>query len=79
MQYRISTRSGAPALPRIEDALTLLDPAAVLDLAPGGEQLRVSTCVAHGELLQVLHAAGYHAATDDVEQLPSECCGGCGG
>ena len=79
MQYRLDTPGPVTDLAVIERAITALDAAAVLDLDPGGKALRVSTVLGEQELLQAFAAAGHVADAAQLERLPSECCGGCGG
>ncbi|BCT91706.1 hypothetical protein LYSHEL_07300 [Lysobacter helvus] len=78
MQYLISPSSHVASLDRIADRLNDLDPSALIDVDAAG-RLRVSTLLPDAELLLALGMAGLLVAPCDVEQLPSECCGGCGG
>lgn len=77
IQYTLAT-DASPDVAAIERAITELDPSALLDLDAGGRTIRVSTLVAPHELLACLRDAG---ATDPshLTQVPSDCCGGCGG
>lgn len=77
MQY-IAFVSGTPDLPLLEHALQAIDPAALLDLDPAGG-LRMATWMTRGELGSALARAGLRVAEGALVQLPSECCGGCGG
>lgn len=77
MQY-IVPLTARPELPALERELQSVDPAALLDLdADGG--LRISTWMTRGELGDALARAGLRFAEHALVQLPSECCGGCGG
>ena len=76
MEYAVRT-TGTPDLATIERALCALDAAVVVDLDPAGRAIRVSTWATSRELVEALHGAGMPVAVDDVEQLPSVCCGGC--
>jgi hypothetical protein len=79
MQFRLRiTRPGLD--PRgLEDALRTADPAAMLDLDPAGMHLRVATTLGKAELSQRLTAAGCATTPESLQDVPSECCGGCGG
>jgi hypothetical protein len=77
MQYTLPVTGLAPDLPQLNERLTDADPAAFLDLAPDGSQLRIATWLPWRDLHGLLAAAGLDA--DPLLQLPSECCGGCGG
>jgi hypothetical protein len=79
MQYTLTTREPLD-LAAIERAATaLVDPAALIDLDKGGRTLRLATCATHEEVVAALNSAGIGQAAYDLMQLPSECCGGCGG
>ena len=78
MQYRIIPSTNVASLERIADRLNALDPAALVDVDTAG-RLRISTLLPDAELLLALGLAGLLVAPCDVERLPSECCGGCGG
>ena len=79
MQYRIQL-AGVPAdLGAIEHAIVDRDPSALLDLDATGRLLRVSTLLDDDELLAAVNRAGVPATALQLERVPSECCGGCGG
>ena len=44
-----------------------------------GEGIRISTLMTQDELLACLQEAGATEPTQHLAQLPSDCCGGCGG
>ncbi|MES2859525.1 MAG: hypothetical protein V4704_10155 [Pseudomonadota bacterium] len=71
--------SAAPELAAIERALSTLDTSALLDRDASGSTIRISTLATQDELLACLHAAGATDPSQHLVQLPSECCGGCGG
>lgn len=79
MQFRVDARVAIVALDAVERALHALDPAAIVDLAGSGDQLRVSTWMSMVELRRALDRAGIPLTHDQLVALPSECCGGCGG
>ena len=77
MQYHIRVGGPSAAVERFADAVTGIDPAAITDCSAA--LLRVATCLSHAELRALCGSAGLVLGEDDIEQLPSECCGGCGG
>ena len=79
MQFALRTAGAAPDVTAIERELAALDPAVLLDFDPGRHTVRISTSATPGELLAGVQRAGIAANADDLVQLPSECCGGCGG
>lgn len=79
MQYRVKTVAVPLDMEAIEQAIGEVDPAAVSDLDPAGDVLRVSTVLGGQELLSIINQAGYVISMDQLERMPSDCCGGCGG
>ncbi|MEO6800878.1 MAG: hypothetical protein ABI178_13150 [Rhodanobacter sp.] len=78
MEFHIDLAGISLVLADAQDALFDVDPAAVVDLDASG-QLRISAAVTAVDLIDVLQQAGYPLAPAQVVQLPSICCGGCGG
>ena len=78
MQYLIAATSQIAALDGIADRLNDLDPSALVDVDTAG-RLRISTLLPDAEVLLALGLAGLMVAPADLERVPSECCGGCGG
>ena len=79
MEFHIALTNTSPAAGVIEDALFELDPAAVVDLDMSGLVMRISSSVDVPDLVQVLRQTGWEVGVKQVVQLPSICCGGCGG
>ncbi len=79
MQFKVAADPYAVDLSAVENALKLADPAAVVDFDPAGDHLRISTFMSALEVLECVDGAGVAVSRDQIEQLPSECCGGCGG
>lgn len=79
MQFKIKTFGNAPDLGAIERVVGDVDPSAVVDTDAAGEVLRISTLIGDVELVSLLNQAGYRMSLDNLERVPSECCGGCGG
>ena len=79
MQFKLRITRPVTDLRGLEDAVRVADPAALLDLDPAGMHLRVATSLAPEELCRRLTWAGCEATTNQLQGVPSECCGGCGG
>ena len=79
MEFHINTLDTKPDLDAINDALLGIDPLAVADLDPVDASLRVSVALSSPELLALLTQAGYPVNWKQLEQVPSVCCGACGG
>lgn len=79
MEFHIKTRGISPDLAAINGALTGVDPSAMDDIDPGDASLRVAAELSSPELLALLTRAGYPVDRKQLEQMPSVCCGACGG
>jgi len=79
MEFHIKIRNASPALDAIHDALTAIDPSAMADVDPVDASLRIAAELGSPELLALLARAGYPADWKQLEQVPSVCCGACGG
>ena len=79
MEFRINANGPLPGIDSIEDALRVLDPAAVVDIRPGTSTIRVSAIVEPHELVSLMQDLGLPLVPDDIERVPSICCGGCSG
>lgn len=79
MEFHIKLSDSAADVGGIEDALLGIDPAAQVDFAAVPSTLRVATSLDARQLVDVLAQAGHPVAPGEVTQLPSTCCGGCGG
>ena len=64
---------------KVQEALWQIDPASVAHLDPDGRQLRVNIQTDAGELLALLQSIDLPVDASDITQIPSICCGGCGG
>ena len=78
MQYTLGNHT-ASDISVIEQAITRLDPAAVVDFDASESLVRISSVATDVELLACLQQAGVTTAADQFVRLPSQCCGGCGG
>lgn len=79
MQYVIALPAAASDSGRFAELIAAEDPGAVLDRAPDAPTLRLSTCLTPGELHALATSSGMPIGAESIVQLPSECCGGCGG
>lgn len=79
MQYRIHGPIVQSHLPAIEASLAIEDPAALVDLDAGGQLLRIATSLPDSAVRSALRRAGCDIDPLQLERVPSECCGGCGG
>jgi hypothetical protein len=79
MEFHIALSDTAPAPGVVHDALFDVDPTAVVDLDMSALVMRVSAAATAAELVDVLQRTGWLVTAHQVVQLPSICCGGCGG
>ena len=80
MQYVITLPAFSAVEPdRFSALVDAEDASSIVELAADGASLRVSTFLPGHELYAIATDAGLALATDAIRQLPSECCGGCGG
>ena len=79
MEFHIKTKGVKPSIDAINAALLEIDPMAVADIEPGGASLRVSAALSSPELIALLTQAGYPVDWKQLEEVPSVCCGACGG
>lgn len=79
MEFHIETRGLTPNLDAINEAIGAVDPGVMADLDTSGATLRVAAAVESAELMMLLAQAGFPVVARQVRQLPSMCCGGCGG
>ena len=79
MEFHIRTRGVKPDLDTINIALVEIDPMAVADIDPADASLRIAVELSSPELIALLARAGYPVDWKQLEQVPSVCCGACGG
>ena len=79
MQSTIRIAGLPPDVGAIENAIRALDPSALVDIDPAGQTLRIAASIGAVQLLGAMKEAGYPVKEDQLERVPSECCGGCGG
>ena len=79
MEFHIRLKGPVDGPGAIEDAIRKVDSSALVDVDPAGKILRVSTWFDADRLVSLIRQAGYPVDPLQVTQLPSVCCGGCGG
>lgn len=79
MEFHIALTGESPEPVVVQDALFNVDPTAVVDLDMSGLVMRVSAAASATDLIEVLRQLGWAVTPAQVVQLPSICCGGCGG
>lgn len=79
MEFHIALSAASPDPGVVQDALFDLDPAAVVDLDMSGLVMRISASTTTADLVEMLQRLGWPATSKQVVQLPTICCGGCGG
>lgn len=77
MQFQIRMAGPMPDIDAIEHAIREVDPAALVDMV--GQTLRVAASIDATLLASLISQAGYPVSQHQLERVPSECCGGCGG
>lgn len=79
MEFHIDGFAAQPDMAAIADAIHNIDPAAVVDINPSTGALRVNAAMSADDLTTAIGSAGQQADGLLVMQMPSNCCGGCGG
>lgn len=79
MEYRINAAIATTGVEAIEQAIGEVDPAVVVGLDPSGKVLMVSTVIGDEALLSIFNQVGHGISAQQLERVPSVCCGGCGG
>ncbi len=79
MEFHVDGLPAAIDMAAITDAINNIDPAAQIDIDPATGALRVSAAISADELSTAIGTTGQQADGLLVMQLPSTCCGGCGG
>ena len=79
VEFHIHLAGARPDLGAVEVAVLDADPAALIDLDASGNTLRVAGALTAVDLVVLMRHAGCPVMPQQVEQLPSICCGGCSG
>lgn len=79
MEFHVNGMPAAVDMAVVTDAINAIDPAALIDIDPSTGALRVNASMSADELTTALDDSGQASDGLLVMQLPSNCCGGCGG
>ena len=79
MEFHVDGLAAAADMAAISEAIHTIDPAAMVDIDPATGALRVAAAMSADELTTVIGSTGQQADGLLVMQMPSNCCGGCGG
>ena len=79
MEFKLPLAEPIADLESVRETVCALDPSAVLDTGADGLTLRINAALAPLDLAWSLRKAGVPASADQLQALPSVCCGGCSG
>lgn len=79
MEFHVDGLAASADVAAITDAINNIDPAALVDIDPSTGALRVNASMSADDLTAAIGNAGQEVGGLLVMQLPSTCCGGCGG
>lgn len=79
MEFHINTTRARVDADRVQQALWQIDPASVAQVDSDGRMMRVNVEADASRLLTVLQSVDVPVDAGDIIQIPSICCGGCGG
>ena len=77
MEFPIRLAAQTPDVPAINDVLQSVDAPAYVDIDPVDHSLRVTAWLEGAHITSLLTNSGH--CVREIRQLPSICCGGCGG
>ena len=77
MEFRIRLATATPDVAAINDVLQSVDATAYVDIDPVDHSLRVTAWLEGEDITSLLTNSGH--CVREIRQLPSICCGGCGG
>ena len=77
MEFRIRLAAQTPDVAAINDVLQSVDATAYVDIDPVDHSLRVTAWLEGADITSLLTNSGH--CVREIRQLPSICCGGCGG
>ena len=79
MEFHVDGMPAKVDMAAITDAIFNIDPAALVDIDPATGALRVNASMSAADLTEAIDASGQSVDGLLVMQMPSNCCGGCGG
>lgn len=77
MEFRVQLAASTPDITVINEVLQAVDATAYVDIDPVDQSLRVTAWLEGADITSLLANSGF--AVREIRQLPSICCGGCGG
>ncbi len=79
MQFHVDGMPATADMAAVTNAINAIDPAALVDIDPATGALRVNAAMSADDLTTALGSTGQASDGLLVMQMPSHCCGGCGG
>lgn len=79
MQFAVKLAGITPDIDAVRQVLHEADPSAMADIEPNGQTLRIASSLETDQLSTLITQSGHPVSESDIQRLPSECCGGCGG
>ena len=79
MEFHVDGLPATVDMAAITDAIYNIDPAALVDIDPATGALRVNAALNANDLAGAIGTTGQDVGGLLVMQMPSHCCGGCGG
>ena len=79
MEFHITMSGPITDIGAIGNAISAVDPAALVDTDASAHTLRVAASVDADQLVALMGQAGFPIGLEQVVQIPSVCCGGCSG
>ena len=79
MEFHVDGMPVTADMAAITDAIYNIDPAALVDIDPSTGALRVNASMSADDLTAAIGGSGQAVDGLLVMQMPSTCCGGCGG
>lgn len=79
MEFHVTLAGWPPEVSALETAFRKVDPAAVVDLDPIGNKLRIAAAMNAADVGALLAREGLAVSAERIEPQPSICCGGCSG
>lgn len=79
MEFQVELNGATPDVDAIRELVRGVDPAAMVDVDPKQQALRVAAAIDVIELISLIRRGGYPVEALQVIRVPSVCCGGCSG
>ena len=79
MEFHLRLVQPIDDLSPVRESVLAADPSAVVDTTADGATLRIAAALGPEELARSLGRAGVATTADEIEIIPTVCCGGCSG